>query len=233
MPWKLYCAWYCPFAQRVWMTLLHKSIAFDYVEVDPFRKSQWWLDISRNRATVPVIVRPGKNGREPLTVVESTRIVEYLDELTPTSNPLFPTDLDQRAEHRFWVDHVNEHIVPFVYQHLAAKEPGEERDVSKAALLEGLEALGAAIAPDGPFFSGDTLSAVDLLMIPFAYRIDTLLGHYRDLVLPDTGPAWTRYTRWYARMCELEAFKATSTDHSDYRDRLIEHYLPYSRGEVP
>ena len=35
---KLYAAWYCPFAQRAWMGLLHKSLAFEYIEVDPYRK---------------------------------------------------------------------------------------------------------------------------------------------------------------------------------------------------
>ena len=28
-------AWYCPFAQRAWMALLHKGLDFDYLEVDP------------------------------------------------------------------------------------------------------------------------------------------------------------------------------------------------------
>jgi hypothetical protein len=38
---KLYNAWYCPFAQRVWMALVHKGINFEYVEVDPYDKIAW------------------------------------------------------------------------------------------------------------------------------------------------------------------------------------------------
>ena len=108
----LYSAWYCPFARRAWMTLLHKGIAFDYVEVDPFRASSWWL------------------------------------------------------------------------------------------------------------------------VIPFAYRIDVLLGHYRDFALPNTGAVWSRYHGWYRAMCETEIFRSTSTDHPDYRERLIAFYLPYSQGKA-
>ena len=33
VPLKFYSAWYCPFAQRVWMALLHKGLAFEYIEV--------------------------------------------------------------------------------------------------------------------------------------------------------------------------------------------------------
>jgi hypothetical protein len=45
------------------------------------------------------------------------------------------------------------------------------------------------MSPQGPFFAGTTFGAIDLLMIPFAYRIDVLLGHYRDFALPSAGAA--------------------------------------------
>lgn len=76
-PMKLYSAWYCPFAQRAWMTLLCKGIAFEYVAVDPYQTSDWWLDISRGRGKVPVIVTPDKGGRGSLTVIDSTRVFVY------------------------------------------------------------------------------------------------------------------------------------------------------------
>ena len=44
---KLYSAWYCPFAQRAWMTLLLKQIDFEYIEVDPYQETEWWSDTSR------------------------------------------------------------------------------------------------------------------------------------------------------------------------------------------
>jgi len=87
------------------------------------------------------------------------------------------------------------------------------------------------MSPQGPFFAGTTLGAIDLLMIPFAYRIAVLLGRCRDFALPSTGAAWSRYHGWYQSMCETELFRATPTDHADYRERLIAFYLPYRQGK--
>jgi glutathione S-transferase len=231
-PLTLYSAWYCPFAQRAWMTLLHKGIAFDYNEVDPYESSDWWLEISRGRSTVPVVVVPAEDGGPSLTVVDSTRVVEYLDERSPDSDPLFAADLATRTEQRFWVDHINERIVPHLYGLLRPADAGEQQDASRKALLDGLEAFANALSEQGPFFAGTKMTAIDLLMIPFAYRIDALLGHYRGFAVPADGETWQRYARWFEHMCQLEAFKATSTDHDDYRGRLIEKYRPFSEGKT-
>lgn len=78
---------------------------------------------------------------------------------------------------------------------------------------------------------GDRLDAVDKAMIPFTYRIDALLGHYHNYALPMKGDNWEGYHRWYETMLSIPAFRATATDHADYKNRLVEHYLPYSLGE--
>ncbi len=75
---KLYNAWYCPFAQRAWMALVYKGIDFEYVEVDPYDYSDWWLEVSRGAALVPVVVQPDSDGDGETTIVESNRILEYL-----------------------------------------------------------------------------------------------------------------------------------------------------------
>ncbi|MDJ0740364.1 MAG: glutathione S-transferase family protein [Gammaproteobacteria bacterium] len=230
IPLKFYCAWYCPFAQRAWMALLHKGLDFEYIEVDPYRESQWWLEISRGRAMVPVIVSPPDGDAGPTTVIDSTRILEYLEDLVPDCNPLYPDDANTRAELRFWIDHVNERIVPHMYRFLRAEQPGDSRNASRQALLEGLRAFGEALSPSGPFFAGTELTAVDLALAPFAYRIDTLLGHYRAFAVPSSGDGWPRYQRWFRSMCDTAIFKATLSDPDSYRQRLIEHYLPYSQG---
>jgi glutathione S-transferase len=227
---KLYAARYCPFAQRAWMGLLHKGLAFEYKEVDPYRESQWWLDISHGRAKVPVLVTPAAPDGHSTTVIDSTRFVEFIEDLAPYVNPLFPVDASERAETRFWIDHINERVVPYVYRFLQAKKPGKYRDKSREKLTEGVEALAAVMSPSGPYISGTAVTVLDLLLIPFAYRIDVLLGHYRDFSLPTSGPTWERYQEWYQAMCATEIFRATATNHADYRERLIEFYLPYSQG---
>ncbi len=228
---KFYSAWYCPFAQRAWMTLLLKGIDFEYIEVDPYRSSKWWLSISRNTSKVPVIIAKDSDGQSEMTIVDSTRVVEYLDELVPDKQPLLPKTPNERAEQRYWMDHINQHIVPYLYRFLQAKDEDEYRDNSRRHLVQGVKKFAEALSERGPYFNGSEVGIVDILLVPFAYRIDVLLGHYRDFHLPLDGECREKYRRWYESMLDLPAFKTTSTDHENYRERLIEFYFPYSQGE--
>ena len=72
---------------------------------------------------------------------------------------------------------------------------------------------------------------MDIALAPFALRIDLLLAFYREFELPVEGEIWLRYQRWYASILEQPAFNATAYDQPDYRNRLVEFYLPYSQGE--
>jgi glutathione S-transferase len=227
---KLYNAWYCPFAQRAWMALTYKEIDFELVEVDPYDATDWWLRVSRGAGLVPVVVQPNEDGSET-TIIESNRILEYLQDYYPQRPALFSDSPNQRAEQKYWMDHVSNKITPYIYQFLKTPQAGEQRDEARDKLLEGLTAYSKAMSSEGPYFNGELLSAVDIAMLPFAYRIDVLLGYYRKFTLPDVGETWQRYQRWYQAVLTHPAFRATAFDHDDYQKRLIEHYLPYSSGE--
>ncbi len=226
-----YSAWYCPFAQRAWMTLLLKQIDFEYIEVDPFLDSKWWRTISRGQSLVPVLVSTNGDQFEEITIVDSTRVVEYLDEVVPSLNPLMAGNPDKRAEQRWWMDYVNNEIVPHLYRHLMAAKADEQRYESKNTLLDGLQKIASAMSSDGPFFNGSKMTVVDILLAPMAYRIDTVLRHYRDFGIPAVGEEWSRYHRWYQAMLSEPVFRTTSTDFENYRQRLIEFYLPFSQGK--
>ena len=221
---KLYSAWYCPFAQRVWMSLILKQIKFEYIEIDPYQETPEWLELSKGTGQVPVIVIDGEN------IIDSTLIMNQLDGMFPETPTIFSTDADKRTEQEHWIDHINNNIVPYLYRYLKAHVEGKERDESEQKLLSGLSVFSEAIDREGPYFSGKEVSAVDFSFIPFAYRIDLLLGHYRDLKLPVLGESWERYHQWYETMLERPEFKVTSTDTPDYAKRLIEVYYPYSQG---
>ncbi len=120
---------------------------------------------------------------------------------------------------------------PYVYRFLAAGEPDEYRESSRDALVEGLRELIEAMPSSGPFFTGSSISAIDLHLVPFAYRVDALLGYYRGFGLPADGPTWSRYAHWYESICATAPFRATATAHANYRERLIQHYLSYSQGK--
>lgn len=222
---KLYNAWYCPFAQRAWIALEQKGIDFEYIEVDPYDQTDWWMKVSRGASLVPVLVQPNDNGGDT-TIVESNRILEYLEDLYPNQNPIFADNPNQRAEQKYWMDHVSNKITPYFYRYL--KDPQDE---SLEKMLAGLKQFIEAMDEQGPFFCGVKVSAVDIALIPFVYRIVHLLGFYRDFALPTEGDNWQQIHRWYEAMLETPAFKVTATDNDDYEKRLIEHYLSYSQGD--
>ncbi|MFT5658865.1 MAG: glutathione S-transferase [Gammaproteobacteria bacterium] len=226
---KFYNAWYCPFAQRAWMALVHKKLDFEIIEVDPYAESDWWLKISRGASTVPVLIQANDDGSKT-TIVESNRVVEYLEDYYP-ENPVFADHPNQRAEQKYWMDHVSNNITPRFYRFLRAVEPNQKQAESRDKMLAGMITISEAMDSTGPFFNGDELSAVDIAFFPFAFRIDQLLGIYRDFKLPTDTAVWRRYHEWYNAVLNHPSFKATATDHDNYTDRLIAHYLPHSLGE--
>jgi len=213
------------------MALLYKQMDFEYIEIDPYQDTPWWKETSRGLNLVPVLVVDAEKSGKTSTIVDSTRVMEYLEELYPDRHRLFTRKPAARAETRFWMDHINQRIVPYIYRFLQANEPGDYRNHSRAALILGIEQLMSSLATDGPYFGGDRINVLDLLFIPFAYRIDALLGHYREFSLPTQGEAWTRYAQWYEAMQKHDVFIKSQTHGEDYRQHLIEHYLPYTRGE--
>lgn len=229
---KLYCAWYCPFAQRAWMTLVYKKIDFEYIEVDPYRQTDWWMQISRGEGLVPVLVQANNSDDVgETTIIESNRILEYLDHFQADINPIFASDPNQCAEQKYWLDFFGNRVTPYFYQFLKTSEAGEEHEQLKASLIEGLFSLASNMSSKGVYFNGDTLGAVDISLFPIAYRIDLLLKHYRDFSLPQKGDSWQRYRHWFEAMLNHPAFRKTAYDQDDYEPRLIEHYQPYTEGK--
>ncbi len=74
------------------------------------------------------------------------------------------------------------------------------------------------------------LQIVDFAFAPFALRIELILGHYKDFTLPTTGETWARYATWWAAMKTHPALLSTMPEPETYEARLIEFYLPYSKG---
>jgi glutathione S-transferase len=228
---KFYSAWYCPFAQRVWMALIHKEIAFDYVEVDPYEKSDWWVKLSRGTELVPVLVVMNRDGLGETAIVESTRILEFLDDYQAETAPIYAADPLERAEQKYWMDYIGNHVTPNFFRFLKANEAGDYRDKSRQGVIDGLTKVTQAMHTGGPFFSGARVSAVDITLIPIALRIDVVLRAYRDFELPRQGVNWPRYHDWYQAMLVQPVFRATGFDHEDYERRLVEHYHSYSLDE--
>lgn len=218
----LYNAWFCPFAQRAWIALLEKKVQFTYVEQDPYNKSPEWLAVNP-RGLVPAIVHNGK------AVYESAVCIEYVDEAWQTDKHLLPSDPYERAKVRILSDHISKKVVPPFYQ-LLMKKGDEERADASQNILNGLKSLfGDLDSGSGPFFGGSTLNMVDIMLAPFAYRFDVILGHYRNFQIPKEGGAeLVRYHKWYAALMDNENFKKTLPDER----KLLESYQRYADGSA-
>ena len=225
----LYSAWYCPFAQRTWATLEHLGIPYKYRETDPYHKSPEWMEISRGTGQVPVIEISVNDGA-PFRVPGSLRSLEYLEDVQDESIELFSANPSNRAEARYWSDFQGANIIPYFYRFLKADRDSMIADEAKGKMLIGLQTFAEAMSSDGAYFTGDAPSLVDFAFAPFALRIDLILGHYKDFTLPTTGETWTRYATWWAAMKRHPAMLSTMPEPETYKARLIEFYLPYSKG---
>lgn len=226
---KLYSSWYSPYAQRAWMGLLHKKVAFEYVETNPYEKSAEWMSTSRGTGQVPVLIDNVGKDLE-ITVPDSIRILEYIDMQYPDGESLYPQASRDLANTKFWVDFQDRQIIPYMYQFLKAEPGSDAADEARKHLEQGLETFASHMDDAGPYFSGDRAGVVDIAFAPFAFRIECLISHYKDYTLPVSGSIWERYHQWLLAMRTFAPLMKTSTDQTDYEERLIEFYLPYSQG---
>lgn len=203
---KLYGSCFCPFVHRVWISLEHKKLDYQYVEVDVYRKPKLLLDINP-RGLVPAL-RHGDWG-----CYESTVLMEYLEDLG-TGPALLPTDPKLRAESRLWTDHVNRHIVPVFYRYLQAQKAEDQAQYAKE-MTDEIAKLVAVADKDGPFFLGKQMTFVDVQMAPWVVRLEKVLKPYRGWPDPEPGSRWEK---WVRAIEQNEAVKKTTSDDQLYLD---------------
>ncbi|KAJ8547840.1 hypothetical protein K7X08_021076 [Anisodus acutangulus] len=146
----------CPFVNRAQMALNLKSIDHEFIEEDPFKKSE--LLLKSNPVVgkkVPVLFHAESY------ICESLLIVQYIDEAWPNSPSILPSDPYERAIARFWAAYIDEKAE---YR----KAEGEEanaamRDkVVKGTLL--LEEAFIKCSKGKSLFGGDSIGYLDIVL---------------------------------------------------------------------
>ncbi|KAJ4353433.1 uncharacterized protein N0V89_005162 [Didymosphaeria variabile] len=204
---KLFGSCFCPFVQRVWISLEHKKMPYQYIEVDPYKKPQSLLDINP-RGLVPAI-RHGPTW----STHESTVIMEYLEDLQ-TGPAILPPNPQTRATCRLWTDHVNRHIVPGFYRLIQAQDP-QDQVKHATELREDIGKLVDAADPTGPFFLGQDFGFVDVQIAPWVVRLKKVLGPYRGWPEPEEGSRWKA---WVDAIEGEASVRATTSDDQLYLD---------------
>ncbi|KAI9839966.1 MAG: hypothetical protein M1819_000158 [Sarea resinae] len=204
---KLFGSCFCPFVQRVWISLEVKGLQYQYIEVDPYKKPESLLEVNP-RGLVPAL-RHGNWG-----CYESSVLMEYLEDLK-TGQPLLPpNDPQLRAHSRLWSDHINRNIIPLFYRTLQAQDAPKQASYA-SDLKNAITTLVDAAHPTGPFFLGLTISFVDIQFAPWMLRLSRVLKPYRGW--PDAEPG-TRWARWLLAVDEDEHVKATTSSDDLYLD---------------
>jgi glutathione S-transferase len=221
---KLYSGWFCPFVQRAWITLLEKRIPFQYVEINPYNKDPDFLAMNP-RGLVPTLAVPvNAAGTVQKPLYESLVICEYLDEAYTDESKhgprLLPEDPYERARSRLWIDHIGTRIVPLFYkliQHTPEKD--YTMDEARRNLHKGISDLVEEMDPVGPWFLGDSISLVDIALIPWAQRF-WLIDHYKNggVGIPKEGEdeAWWRWRKWADAARKHASVRATMSADERY-----------------
>ncbi|KAI4103899.1 MAG: hypothetical protein LQ339_004016 [Xanthoria mediterranea] len=212
---KLYGSCFCPFVQRVWISLQFKGLAYQYIEIDPYKKPESLLAINP-RGLVPAL-KHGEWG-----CYESTVLMEYLEDIS-NSYPLFPPgDAKLRAQCRLWTDHVNRHIVPAFYNYLQAQEIAMQME-NASRLQNEISKLIEVAHPSGPYFLGTEMSYVDVQIAPWIIRMRRVLTPYRGWPEPEAGSRWASWVDAIENNPHVKATTSTDDLYLDSYERYAEN----------
>lgn len=194
-----------PFAMSCAIALKEKGVEFEELEEDLTAKSEHLLRLNPIYEQIPLLIHNGK------PVAQSLVILEYIEEAWPptdTRPSLLPGSAHDRSIARFWADFANK---KFIYTGLKLmKRFGEDHATARKEVVEHfltLENGMKAIGSDGPFFLGEKMSLVDVVLAPLVtwFSCFEALG---ELKFP--GPEQCgRIYKWLATMRELPSVAAS------------------------
>ena len=93
-------------------------------------------------------------------------------------------------------------------------EHGEKREEYLKALSDFTDSLDK----DGPFWSGEQISLVDVNVFPWLFRTTQVLKHFRQLDMEEWAPKGGRMSKWLDAMLATPAVKATCSTDELYLD---------------
>lgn len=239
---KLYCSWFCPFAQRVWIALEELNINYKYIEINPYKvdptepggytKKQ--LPLSQKKQLYPEFIESSPRGLVPSLDVngdllyESTAILEYLNQkFGSNSGGLLPMNDPYKCTMvRIWCNYIESKIQKNFYVHLIDQNI-ENREKAKLKFFEECKNLAIAMesmSNDGPYFLGKEFSMIDIALAPFWLRYIWVGKYYRNLQFPENDKHFQRLNVWWNAVSNRQSVKNTIV----CKERLISAYKHYS-----
>lgn len=208
---KAYIAWFCPFAHRAWIALLAKKVDFEYVEQNPYNKTQEWMSISPT-GLVPVLIHKGN------TIYESWPCIEYIDEAFESDVSLMPKDPYQRAYARIWGTFLGSQVIPNMFG-IMLKPTEEQREEAKEKFLDTLKEFTRAMSPDHVFFHQSNLGFVDIMFAPFREYFPIMKEAF-GFEIP-VNDDFDRFHKWLDAVSLHPAVSATASDPQKKKERFL------------
>lgn len=177
---KLITFWASPYGLRAEFALAAKGVQYErLLEVDHWhQKSKLLVESNPIYKQIPVLIHNGK------PVPDSFLIIEYVDSVwpSPDGKDLLPKDPYDRAIARFWADYVEKKL--YSASRAVIQTKGETQ---KAAVEETMECLSTlegvlgTVPKEPPFFGGDHLGMVDVVMGPLVpwFPAHEMIGDFK------------------------------------------------------
>ncbi|MQL83297.1 hypothetical protein Taro_015795 [Colocasia esculenta] len=190
-----------PFAMRPRIALNLKKVEYEFVVETMNPKSELLLKSNPVYKKIPVLIHNGN------PVCESLVIVQYIDEVWSSSQPILPADPYDRAVARFWAAYIDDKWFPSLMG-IAKAQTDADRASSTEQMLAGLQLLEEAFATCSkgkPFFGGDALGYLDIALGCYLGWVRAIGQMYAIQVLD--GAKTPQLAAWAERFCADEAVK--------------------------
>ncbi|XP_015867738.2 glutathione S-transferase L3 [Ziziphus jujuba] len=201
---RLYIAYSCPFAQRVWIIRNYKGLQ-DKIKLVPINlqnRPAWYKEKVYAGNKVPSLEHNGK------VIGESIDLIKYVDSNFEGPS-LFPDDPAKRKFGEDLISYLDKFVggVYTSFQSDPVKEANAQFDYLENALNK---------FDDGPFFLGQ-LSLVDIAYIPFVERFQIFLS---EAFKYDITAGRPKLALWIEEFNKIDAYKVTKTNPKE----LVEFY---------
>lgn len=199
----LYRAPYSTNVERVALALAHKGLDVESIVISYDDRTE--VEQVSGQGLVPVIDDEGE------IVIDSTRILGYLDERYPEP-AIFPAEPGRRAEMDVFIDWFNEiwkGAPNTIELELSSEEPDQEVIESEGRRMQTALGLFERMLDGREYLMGDEVSAADFAVFPFVKYArlrdpaDDELFHRILELHQRLGSEHPRLTAWIDRVNEL------------------------------
>eukprot|EP00978_Attheya_sp_CCMP212_P029267 scaffold103445_cov58-Attheya_sp.AAC.6 len=200
---------WCPYCQKVWMTLEEKRIPYRIIKINMRCYGEKPLDFQRLQPSgaIPVV-------KIDETVYRQSNDALYaLEESFPSSPELSPAKTDDPMKAQKLLRLERTLFSVWMYWLTSSGDPKRYKKEFVSVLAQVEDELKQS---PGAFFMGKKVNMVDIMFVPFLERICASLLYFKGFqirVPPNTKTDFPNINKWFDAMEELESYQLTKSDY--------------------